>query len=54
MELHDDWQEKFETVETSVYGKIETARYLAIDLLWKPVKGKVRFFLRTDVTALSG
>lgn len=45
VELFDDWKEKFETVETSVYGKIETVRYLAIDLLWKPVKGKVRFFL---------
>lgn len=45
VELFDDWQEKFETVETSVYGKIETVRYLTVDLLWKPVKGTVRFFL---------
>ncbi len=45
VELFDDWQEKFETVETSVYGKIETVHYLTIDLLWKPIKGKIRFFL---------
>jgi len=44
-ELFDDWREKFETVETSVYGRTETVRHLAMNLLWKPVKGKVRFIL---------
>ena len=45
MELFDDWGERFESLETSVYGRIETVRYLAINLLWKPVKGEVRFLL---------
>lgn len=45
MTLFDDWSEKFETVETKVYGKTGEVRYLAINLLWKPVKGKVRFIL---------
>jgi hypothetical protein len=45
IDLFDGWTGKFETAETIVYGKIETVRYLTIDLLWKPVKGTVRFFL---------
>lgn len=45
MELFDDWAEKFDTTEALVYDKVETVRYLALDLIWKPVKGRLRFIL---------
>ena len=45
MDLFEDWEHTFKTAETIVYDKVETVRYLTIDLLWKPVKGKIRFFL---------
>jgi hypothetical protein len=45
MDLFEDWEHTFKTGETIVYDKVETVRYLTIDLLWKPVKGKIRFFL---------
>ena len=45
IDLFDGWAGKFETAQTIVYGKIETVRYLTIDLLWKPVGEKIRFFL---------
>ena len=35
----------FQTTEADVYGQIETVRYLVLDLLWKPVKGMLRFIL---------
>lgn len=36
---------KFQTADVMVYQNMETARYLVIDLIWKPIKGKLRFFL---------
>ncbi|MCP4260570.1 MAG: transposase [Planctomycetes bacterium] len=39
------WQPKFQSVETTVYQKKETIRYLTLDLLWKPTKGLLRFIL---------
>lgn len=45
MEMFDDSLDRFETVETMVYGKMERVRYLILDLIWKPVKGKLRFIL---------
>jgi len=45
MELFDDSPEGFETAEAMVYGKMEKVRYLILDLIWKPVKGKLRFIL---------
>ncbi len=45
MELFDIWSERFGTAETMVYGKMENVRYLILDLIWKPVKGKLRFIL---------
>ncbi len=39
------WKKKFNRVETTVYRKQETIRYLTLDLLWKPTKGRIRFFL---------
>jgi hypothetical protein len=35
----------FQTAEAEVYDRIETVRYLAVNLLWKPVKGTLRFIL---------
>lgn len=43
--LFDAWPRRFKTAETLVYGKQETARYLMLDLIWKPAGGLVRFFL---------
>jgi len=45
MEIFDDSSDRFETVEAMVYGKMERVRYLILDLIWKPVKGKLRFIL---------
>ncbi|MFQ5448566.1 MAG: hypothetical protein ACE5FF_16690 [Saprospiraceae bacterium] len=45
MELFDTLPDKFETAETLVYDKREDVRYLILDLIWKPVKGKLRFIL---------
>ena len=44
--LFDSWSPKFEEAEAEVYhnGR-ETVRYLTLDLLWKPTKGLLRFFL---------
>lgn len=35
----------FQEAEACVYGKQETIRYLTLDLLWKPIKGMLRFIL---------
>ena len=35
----------FQTIEAEIYGKSENIRYLVLDLLWKPVKGMLRFIL---------
>ena len=34
-----------QTIEADIYGRNENIRYLALDLLWKPVKGMLRFIL---------
>jgi len=34
---------QFRTATLPIYGKIETISYLALNLLWKPLKGPVRF-----------
>jgi len=36
---------RFETAEASVYARTETVRHLALNLLWKPTKGMLRFVL---------
>lgn len=43
VELFEGWQERFETIEASVYGKTEPVRYFATNLLWKATQGEVRF-----------
>ena len=43
--LFDSWESRFNTTNELIYHKMETVRYLSLDLLWKPVKTKMRFFL---------
>ena len=45
MKLFDARPQDFLSAEAVVYQKKETVRYLALDLIWKPVKGLVRFIL---------
>ena len=45
MKLFDTWSDKFETADVMVYQNMDTVRYLTLDLLWRPIKGKLRFFL---------
>ena len=45
MKLFDARPQDFLSAEAVVYQKKETVRYLVLDLLWKPVKGLVRFIL---------
>jgi hypothetical protein len=45
MELFDSSAYSFSTVEAEVYGKKEMIKFLCLDLLWKPIKGKLRFIL---------
>jgi len=35
----------FQIIEADIYGQNEIVRYLVLDLLWKPVKGMLRFIL---------
>ena len=35
----------FQTIEANIYSQSENIRYLILDLLWKPVKGMLRFVL---------
>ena len=35
----------FQKTQTNIYGQKENIRYLVLDLLWKPVKSKLRFIL---------
>jgi hypothetical protein len=43
--LFDTRASDFFTAEAVVYQQKETVRYLLLDLVWKPVKGVLRFFL---------
>jgi hypothetical protein len=45
MKLFDARPQDFLSAEAVVYQKKETVRYLVLDLIWKPVKGLVRFLL---------
>jgi hypothetical protein len=38
------WADRFTPACTSVYGQSATVGYLTMDLLWKPIKGYLRFF----------
>ena len=43
--LFETLSSTFTTVEARVYGRKETVRYLALNLLWKPTQGLLRFIL---------
>ena len=47
MELFDSTAQcyRFQTIEADIYGQTETVRYIVLNLLWKPVKGMLRFIL---------
>jgi hypothetical protein len=45
MKLFDSRPHHFQTDEVTLYGKQEKVRYLVLNLLWKPVKGEIRFIL---------
>jgi hypothetical protein len=44
-ELFESRPQDFQTAKVSLYGKLETIEYLCLDLLWRPVKGTIRFVL---------
>lgn len=43
MEVFGTYHSEFQTAPLPIYGKVETISYLALNLLWKPLKGPVRF-----------
>jgi hypothetical protein len=45
MELFDTRSHKFQTANAELYHRIEKVRHLTLDLLWRPVGKKLRFFL---------
>ncbi len=45
MTLFELWCDSFMTAQACVYDRREKVRYLTLDLIWKPIKGKLRFFL---------
>jgi hypothetical protein len=45
MKLFDARPQDFLSAQAVVYQKKETVRYLVLDLIWKPLKGLVRFIL---------
>lgn len=45
MKLFDTCPDKFETTQALIYDKLENVRHLTMDLIWKPVKSKLRFIL---------
>jgi hypothetical protein len=44
-ELFESRPLDFQTAKVSLYGKLETIEYLCLDLLWRPLKGTIRFVL---------
>jgi hypothetical protein len=45
IKLFDSRPHHFSTAEVTLYGNREEVRYLVLNLLWKPVKGEIRFIL---------
>lgn len=43
-----DFPRLFEQAELEIHGKLKTVRFYCVDLLWKPVKGNVRFVMVVD------
>lgn len=42
-DVFDAYQAQFLQAPCQVYGRVETISYLALNLMWKPIKGPVRF-----------
>jgi hypothetical protein len=47
-ELFVDYADQFQETQIELYGKYKTISFLCLDLIWKPVKEKVRFVLVRD------
>ena len=48
LELFEKQVDSFQQVTIDIYGNSKTIRYLCLDLLWKPIKEKLRFVLVID------
>lgn len=48
IDLFTDNQHQFEETTLELYGQAKTISFLCLDLIWKPVKEKVRFVLVRD------
>ncbi len=47
-ELFEQRTESFQKAAIDIYGNHKTVRFLCLDLIWKPIKEKVRFVLIID------
>ncbi len=45
MKLFDSKRVSFKSIQADIYGTNEAVKYCTLDLLWKPVKGILRFIL---------
>jgi hypothetical protein len=48
MNLFEDMQHQFQKTTVDLYGQQKTICFLCLDLIWKPIKEKVRFVLVSD------
>jgi len=48
MELFKDRRNEFQEATVEIYGKNKTVLFLCLDLIWRPIKEKVRFVLVID------
>ena len=48
MNQFEDMHEQFQETVIDLYGQQKTISYLCVDLIWKPIKEKVRFVLVSD------
>jgi hypothetical protein len=48
MDLFEDMQDQFEQTTIEIYGQCKSMSFLCLDLIWKPVKEKVRLVLVHD------
>jgi hypothetical protein len=48
MNLFEEMQDRFQKTTIDLYGQQKTMCFLCLDLIWKPIKEKVRFVLVSD------
>jgi len=48
MDLFETMAESFEQTTIEIYGQCEEVSFLCLDLIWKPIKEKIRFVLVRD------